>query len=87
MCGDPGDVHAAAAVFDHDEYVEAAQEEGVDVGEVDREDRVGLRGQELSPGRPAPLWGGSMPAFFKIVHTVDAATEWPRPISSPWIRL
>src|SRR3954452_7398743 len=34
--------------------VEAAQEDGVDVGEVDGEDRVGLRGQELSPGRSGP---------------------------------
>ena len=52
--GDPGDVHAAAAVLDHDEHVEAAEEDGVDVGEVDREDRVGLRGEELSPGRAGP---------------------------------
>ena len=52
VCGDPGEVHAAGAVLDHDEDVEAAEEDGVDVGEVDREDRVGLRCQELSPGRP-----------------------------------
>jgi len=49
--GDSGDVYAAAAVLDHDEDVEAAQEDGVDVGEVDGEDRVGLRGEELSPCR------------------------------------
>jgi hypothetical protein len=42
--GDPGEVHAAAVVF------------GVDVGEVDREDGVGLRGEELSPGRSGPSW-------------------------------
>jgi hypothetical protein len=53
MGGDPDDVHAAVAVLDHDQDVEAAQEDGVDVGEVDREDRVGLRGQELAPGRSA----------------------------------
>ena len=46
MGGDSGDVHAAAAVLDHDQDVEAAQEDGVDVGEVDGEDRVSLRGQE-----------------------------------------
>ena len=51
--GDPGEVHVAAVVLDHDEDVEAAQEDGVDVGEIDREDGVGLRGQELSPGRPS----------------------------------
>jgi hypothetical protein len=54
VAGDPRDVHVAAVVLDHDENVEAAQEHGVDVGEIDREDRVGLRGQELSPGRPGP---------------------------------
>jgi hypothetical protein len=32
-------------VLDHHQDVEAAKEDGVDVGEVDREDRVGLRGQ------------------------------------------
>ena len=41
----------AAAVLDHHEHIEAAQEDRVDVGEVDREDRVGLGGEELSPGR------------------------------------
>jgi hypothetical protein len=56
--GDSGDVYPAAAVLDHDEDVEAAQEHGVDVGEVDREDRVGLRGEELSPGRSRPQRGG-----------------------------
>jgi len=54
--GDPGDVHAEAAVLDNHENVEAAQEDGVDVGEIDREDRVGLRGQELSPGWPGSSW-------------------------------
>ena len=42
--GDPRDVCTATVVLDHDEDVEAAQEHGVDVGEVDREDRMGLRG-------------------------------------------
>ena len=81
--GDPGDVHAAAVVFDHDEDVEAAQEDGVDVGEVDGEDGVGLRGQELSPFGPARRVAGSRPALFKMFQTVDAATVWPSPTSSP----
>jgi hypothetical protein len=33
----------AAVVFDHDEDVEAAPEDGVDVGEVDDDDRSSLR--------------------------------------------
>ena len=37
-------------MLDHDEDVEATQEHGIDLGEVDGEDRVGLRGQELSSG-------------------------------------
>jgi hypothetical protein len=40
---DPGEVHTAAAVLDHHQNVEAAQEDRVDVDEVDGEDRVGLR--------------------------------------------
>jgi hypothetical protein len=34
---DAGDMYAAGAVLDHDEDVVAAQEHGVDVGEVDRQ--------------------------------------------------
>jgi hypothetical protein len=49
--GDPGEVYAAAAVFDHEQDVEATEEDGVDVGEVDRENRLSLGGEELSPGR------------------------------------
>jgi hypothetical protein len=58
MGGDPGEVHATSAVLDHDEQVEAAEQDGVDVGEVDGEDRPGLRCQELSPGRAGPSGGG-----------------------------
>jgi hypothetical protein len=54
--GDSGDVHAATAVLDHHEDVEAAQEDGVDVGEVDREDRSGLRG----PGSFTGMAGGGL---------------------------
>jgi hypothetical protein len=45
---------ATAPVLDHQQDVEAAQEDGVDVGEVDREYRVGLRCQELPPARSCP---------------------------------
>jgi hypothetical protein len=54
MGGDPGEVHAAAAVLDDDEDVEAAQDHGVDVTEIQGQDRVGLGGQELASGRPGP---------------------------------
>ena len=66
MSGDAGDVHAAAAVLDHHQDVEATQEDGVDVGEVDGEDRLGLGGEELLPGWPDRFGPESMPADFRI---------------------
>jgi len=73
-------------MLDHDEHVEAAQEDGVDVGDVDREDRVGLRGEELFPGRSGPLQGGVDAGGLEDFQTVEAATGWPSPTSSPWMR-
>jgi hypothetical protein len=58
MSGDPGDVYTATAVLDHHQDIQAAQEDRVDVGEIDGEDRMGLRGEELAPGRAGPLRGG-----------------------------
>jgi hypothetical protein len=52
--GDPSKVYPAGGVLDDDEEIEAAQEDGVDQGEVDRDDRVSLRGEELSPGCAGP---------------------------------
>jgi hypothetical protein len=37
----------------------------IDVGEADREDRVGLRGEELSPGRPGPSRSGIDASFLE----------------------
>jgi hypothetical protein len=54
--------------------VDGAEEDGVDVGEVDREDCVGLCGEELSPCWPGSPWSGIDARGLKIFHTVDAAT-------------
>jgi hypothetical protein len=83
--GDPGEVHAAAAVLDHHENVKAAQEDGVDVGEVDREDRVGLRGEELAPGRSGSLRGGVDARRLEELPDGGAGdlVADPRPTSSP----
>ena len=51
--------------------------------EVDREDRVGLGGEKLRQVGPDRSGAGSIPTFFKIFQTVEAATRWPRPTSSP----
>jgi hypothetical protein len=42
-------------VLDDDQDVEPAEEDRVDVGEVDGEDRVGLGGEELLPRRPSSV--------------------------------
>jgi hypothetical protein len=84
--GDPGEAYVAAVVLNHDQDVEATQEDGVDVGEVNGEDRLCLGGEELSPGGPDRCGAGSMPAALRTFHTVDAAIEWPSPISSPCMR-
>ncbi len=47
MCGDPDEVDPAAAAIDLHQEGEAAQKDGVGVGEVDGKDSVGLGGEEL----------------------------------------
>jgi len=41
-------------MLDEEQEVQAAQEHGIDVEEVRREDRGGLPGQERPPGLPGP---------------------------------
>ena len=45
-------------MLNHQQNVEAAQKDRVDVREVDREDLVGLGGEKLSLGRTGPQRGG-----------------------------
>ena len=48
---DAGEVSPAGAVLDHDQRVDAAEQHGVHVDEVDGDEATGLGGQELFPGR------------------------------------
>jgi hypothetical protein len=48
--GEPGQVHPASAVLDEEQHVQAAQEHGVHVEEVHRQDRLGLGFQERPSG-------------------------------------
>ena len=50
--------------------------------------RIASAWERRYSGQAGPLrrGAGSMPAFFKISHTVDAETRTPSPASSPWIR-
>jgi hypothetical protein len=65
--------------------VDAPQEHGVYVDEVDRENAAGLRGQELLPGQPCAA-AGSIPSASRTCHTVEAAIGWPSLTSSPGTR-
>ena len=55
MSGDPGQVHLPPVVLDEEQYVQAAQEHGIDVEEVHGEDRLGLSVKERPPGLPGTL--------------------------------
>lgn len=85
--GDAEQVSAATAVFEQDQGVDAFEVDGVDVEKVDGDDVFCLGGQELLPCWSAAARGGSIPAWFRMFQTVEAATLWPRWISSPWILL
>jgi hypothetical protein len=58
MRGDPGQVHAAGAVLDEEQHVQAAQQHRIDVEEVGGDDGLGLGLQERPPGLPQPGGGG-----------------------------
>jgi hypothetical protein len=52
--GDTEDVQDAALDLDHEQHVEAAEKDRVDVEEVCCHDPLGLGGEELRPGRTCP---------------------------------
>ena len=54
-------MNAAGAVLDDDQGAEAPQQHGVHVDEIDREDAVGVRGEELLPGRACAAGRGVDP--------------------------
>ena len=63
--GDAGQVSPAGAVLDHDQRVDAPQQHGVHVDEVDGDDAAGLRGQELLPGRAGAAGRGIDPGIMQ----------------------
>jgi hypothetical protein len=74
---------APAGVLDHGQDIGLGPIEQVGCEEVTCQDRPGLGTQEHRPGWPVRRGAGSMPALFKISHTVDAETRTPSPASSP----
>jgi hypothetical protein len=83
---DTGEVNAAGAVLDDDQGVDAPEQHGIHMDEIDRKNPAGLRGQDLLPGRPFAAGCGADPGIMQICHTVDAAIGWPSFTSSPCTR-
>ena len=83
--GDPEQPGPPGGELHDEEQVEAAEQHGVDVGEVAGQDAAGLGGQELPPALPDRRGAGSMPARRRISHTVEGVSRWPSPAGSPWI--
>jgi hypothetical protein len=86
MGGDAEDVHAAGGVLDHEEDVQPAQADGVQMEQVAGQDRVRLGAQEFGPRRSgaARCWVDA--GAVRIFQTVEAPIWWPRLVSSPWMR-
>src|SRR5258708_10511217 len=78
-------MHPAGAMFDKHQDIQSPEEHGVHVQEIDCDDPGGMGVQELPPAR-ARRSAGSMPAAYRIFHTVDGAIVTPRFLSSPWMR-
>jgi len=74
MGGHPDDVHLAGRDLEEEQHVDPFEQHGVDGQEVTGQHRFLLGRQELFPGRPDRRGAGSIPAWWRIFHTVLAAT-------------
>jgi hypothetical protein len=74
MGGHPNHVDLAGGDLDEEQHVEALEQHRVDGEEITGQDRVGVGGQELLPGRSGPS-GCRVAALCRIFHTVLAATR------------
>ena len=62
---DTGEVNAAGAVLDDDQGVDAPEQHGIHMDEIDRKNPAGLRGQDLLPGRPFAAGCGADPGIMQ----------------------
>jgi hypothetical protein len=81
--GDAGDARPPGFVLDNDEQ---AEEDGVKVGEVDGEDGLGVRGEELVPGRSRPERSWIDSGGLQDLPHGRRSDQWSSPVSSPWYR-
>jgi len=66
----PQDMNPTGLDLDHEEHVDPAQQNRVDVEEVTRQQAVRLRAEEAPPSYRCPGRAGRMPAAAKIRRTV-----------------
>jgi hypothetical protein len=89
MQSDFEDADAPGGVLDHGQDIGLSAIEQFRGEEVAGQDRLGLASawERRNCGQVGAVRRGavSIPALFRISHTVDAAIFIPRPASSPWI--
>jgi hypothetical protein len=73
-------------VLDHGQDVDLAAVEQVGGEEVQRQDPLRLRSQELGPAWAVPALRRIDPGVLEDLPDVDGATVTPSPASSPWMR-
>jgi hypothetical protein len=85
--GDAEQVHPSSLDLDHEEHVEAPEENCVDGEEVGCQDSFGLGAQELAPSRTEAPWRGwETMARRRTVATLVLETMMPSFLSSPTMR-
>ncbi len=85
MQGDAEDADAPGGVLDHGQDIGLGAVEQVGREEVAGQDGLGLGARNCDQGGPVRRGAGLIPVFFRISHTLDAATFRPpiRPSSPP----
>jgi hypothetical protein len=74
----------AGGDVDEEQDVDPFQSRSVDGEEVTSHRGLGV--QELGPRHVGAFRCRSMPLASRICQTVEEASWWPRPLSSPWMR-
>src|SRR5450755_1184953 len=85
MQGDSEDADAPGGVLDHGQDVGLVPLSRSTVNKSHARIAWAWERRNCDQVGPDRCGAGSIPAFFRISHAVDAATFTPRPASSPWI--
>jgi hypothetical protein len=83
--GYPGQVQSSGAVLDEYQHVQPLEQSRLHRQEVAGDDRVGLGGQELPPGRPGPPGRWIDARSVQDLPYRGRSDRMPSCASSPWI--